>query len=384
MKYFFTWLYLFVFLGLMAPAQASFTTLSGDFKAAVLSGTRIVALDSDSDLFTSDDGGGSFVLRQATSDTFEAMDAVEGTVIVVGVDGLVLRSIDNGATWSLLGSESSPSVFNALYSVAGRSVEGNPNEWIAVGDDGFDSVVYRSIDDGATWTEVEVLTDVLIRDVIWTGNRWLLSGRDFFDDGIIYSSTDGLTWSAASVPSGSTPLLAMAHDGQGVIVAVGEFGEVLRSVDDGLTFTDAPNIPYFGDFSTVAVDGNGIFYLGGTEKVVLRLEGTASSFLVSPDVQAPVISDLLLINDAVVGVGDFGTLTNRTIPLNLLISVGGIQDYRLTVSQTLSNKVYSLETSIDLVVWLPSGELPRLGTGVELFFDVANEDTKRFWRVVEQ
>lgn len=67
MKYFFTWLYLFVFLSLVAPARASLTTLGGDFKAAVLSGTRIVALDLESDLFTSDDGGASFVLRQSTS-----------------------------------------------------------------------------------------------------------------------------------------------------------------------------------------------------------------------------------------------------------------------------------------------------------------------------
>lgn len=377
---------------ILSSAHASIETLNGDFRAAVPSGTRIIALNADGDIFTSDDNGQSFILRYKDTDVFRAVYSVNDTVIAVSANGRILRSTDNGIAWDLLEQEFSPDSFNGLYSVYGYAIEGSPSRWIAVGDNGINSSVgenfvgsiYSSTDDGLTWDESAFLTGIFIRDVIWTGNRWILLGRDLFNNGKIYSSEDGVTWTESLIPSGVMPLLSLAHNGVGVVVAVGELGEVLRSVDDGLTFTDVENVGYNGDLATVVFSSSGVFYLGGDEKVVLQLADGEISFFLNQNIQSSTIFDLLFIDNILVGVGDFGVLTSRTIPLELLISREGTKDFRLTLSQTLTNKVYYLEDSTDLVEWSPSGEAPRLGTGDKFFFDVTKQHENLFWRVVER
>ena len=376
--------------------NAAIETLNGDFVAAVLGGTRVIVLDSKGDLFTSDDNGQSFLLRSDTPTKFEALYSVENTVIAVSLDSQVLRSSDNGTTWTLLDTENLPDTFNGLRSVHGYAVEQGASIWMTVGHnattddntstDEFDgSRTYLSTDDGLTWSETASLPGVFIHDVIWTGSRWILLGNNLSGDGKIYYSTDGSNWLESVIPTESMPLSALEHDGAGVVIAVGGLGEVLRSVDDGLTFTDVLDIPYSGDFRSIAVDTQGIFYLGGDEKTLLQLNGTDSSFLSNVDVQAQTLLDVILINDILVGVGNFGTLTNRTIPLEFVITKEGTKDFRLTLSQTLTDRVYFLETSTDLKnPWVPADTPPRLGTGSMLYFDVSKDTTKRFWRVVEQ
>lgn len=374
-------------LACVTPASGV-STVSGDYKSMTVSGGNLVALDSQSDLSISADQGATFAVVETTPelDTLKDVNALGATVIAVGIDGLILRSADNGSTWA---SATAPPLLGSLNGTAGRTDGANPNKWIAVGANGLDGAIYRSADDGSNWTLVNTgstLDDLLLKDAIRTGNRWLVCGRDqFFEEGVVYSSTDGLNWSASALPVDALPLLALASDGAGNALAVGEQGEILRSTDDGLTFTRIGSGVFSGDINAAVVDSSGTFFLGGDEKAILEVSGSTVSFAVPPAANADPILDLILINDVAAAVGAFDGVAIRTIPFTLTIAAGGSSDLRLTVSQTLVGKTYFVETTIDLLAddWAPVSGTSTLGNGASTFFDFSISGPQRFWRVIE-
>lgn len=370
-------------LGCVSAVQAV-STLDGNYQSVVVSDGDLVALDFQSRLYTSDDDGASFVLRKTADDSFHALGALGMTTIAVGVDGLILRAPDAGITWS---DATAPEIFGALYAVAGRSAGANPNEWLAVGDDGFDGHVYRSTDDGVNWSSAALVANANFRDVIWTGNRWLACGSDsFLYHGLVYTSTDGTNWSAASVPAGLSALNSLASDGAGTVLAVGEHGRVLRSTDDGLTFVAiAPELLTGGDFTTVIADDAGSFYIGGDHKHLVQVDGSTASTLVPQAASSPTVSDLVWINGELTAVGAFPAAGARTIALELQMSVGGTLDYILSIEQALHGKTYYVETTTDLTAddWSLVPNSALTGNGAQLSFDVAADGVKRFWRIIE-
>ncbi|MEM1221856.1 MAG: hypothetical protein AAGH40_03775 [Verrucomicrobiota bacterium] len=373
-------------LFLYQPVSAV-TTVSSDFKSMTVSGSNLVALDFSSNIFTSSDDGVNFTLRETTSDVFEDVAGFGSTAIVVGIDGLVLRSSNDGVSWS---AATNPDILNGtLSSVAGRADGANPNIWLAVGDDGFDGVVYRSLNDGQNWALVSTETAEILADVIWTGNRWLICGRDDFTNiGVVKSSADGVTWTSSSLPSDSQPLSAIQSDGSGVVVAVGELGEILRSTDDGLTFSRiGAQFNGGGDFNAVVADSSGAFFVGGDEKQILSIAGTSVSIEVPAAANAATIEELVLVNDEAAAVGMFSSSGTRTVPFAVTIATGGTADFVLSVSESLLGRTYYLETTTDLTqvsdTWTIVSGTSVSGNGGVLTFDVAEVGDRRFWRVVE-
>ncbi|MGZ0656730.1 WD40/YVTN/BNR-like repeat-containing protein [Coraliomargarita sp. W4R72] len=369
-----------------AQALSAVGTIADSYKAVTWSGSNLVALDFNSDLYTSADDGASFTLRGTTTESFEDVSGLGSTAIAVGIDALILRSANDGVTWS---SAVSPVLNGSLLAVAGRSDGVNPNQWLAVGDDGFDGYVYRSQDDGAVWTQSASFGFELLAGVTWTGSQWLVCGRDDFSNtGLVKYSADGVTWTASSVPSDSQPLLAMASDGAGDILAVGELGEVLRSTDGGLNFTRISS-PFngSGDLRAVVVDSSGDFYVGGDEKLILKVIGSSISTVVPATSDAAPVLDLVLINDQAVAVGSFFAADTRTLPFAVTIATGGGEDLVLTVAESLLGKSYYVETTTDLTQvedsWAVVSGSSVLGTGGALTFDVSEDEAQRFWRVVE-
>lgn len=360
------------------------TTIDDDFKSMTVSGTTLVGLDFSNNIFTSDDGGASFTLRQTTTESYEGLASLGGTVLAVGVDGLILRSSDSGLSWSAAEDEI---LFNSLSAAAGRMDGSNPNRWIAVGDGGFDGKVLQSVDDGLSWSEVATITDLLPEAVVWTGNRWLLVGRDqIFNEGVAYHSVDGVNWLASAVPTGAQPLLDLAADGSGAVLAVGESGQILRSTDDGLTFSSiAPELLGGGDLNAVVIDSSGTFFVGGDEKLILEVNGSSASVIAPATADALPVNDLILLDDAPVAVGAFAGSTVRTEPLTMTITTGGSLDFVVTAGPTLTNKSYFLETTNDLTAnnWTLLSGTEIIGNGADVTFDVAKDSDKRFWRVVE-
>jgi len=382
---------LFVALGVACVGSANaVSTLNDDFQAVVESGGNLVAINFQSDFFTSDDDGITFTPRAkplgpTPSDAFEGLGALGATVIAVGNDGLILRAPDSGQTWSLA---TSPVLSGgSLYAVAGRPDGANPNRWIAVGDDGFDGYVYRSNDDGLIWTNVAMLSGLSLEDIIWTGSRWLATGRENdFNKGVVYSSTDGAAWSPSSVPVGVSPLLALAADGGGVVLAVGEAGQILRSTDDGLSFVAIANqFLGGGDLNAVIVDGSGTFFVGGDEKRIIEINGTTATTLVPAAANAAPVLGFFLIDGEPVAIGGFFSSFTRTIPFAIQFSVGGSLDYVLSVAQTLTGKTYYVETTTDLTAndWSIVPNTSVSGTNGPISFEVAEDELRRFWRIVE-
>jgi len=376
-------------------ASYGVTSLSSQFKAMTVSGSTLVALDFSNDLSTSDDDGASFTPRldtstlyNGTNENFTNVQALGTTVITVGKDGLVLRSADAGTTWA---EATSPTIFDSLYGVAARTDESNSNVWIAVGDDPdspqINGVILRSLDDGQNWTEVKTLADISLKDAIWTGDRWLTCGRDeFSSEGVIYSSTNGTNWVLSTVPALSAPLLALAADGSGVVLAVGEQGQILRSTDDGLNFEAiATEFLNGGDLNAIIADSSGTFFIGGDESLIIEVNGMTATTLDPADSTAMPILDFVLIDDVPLAVGDFSTPVLRTIPLIVQFSTGGSLDYVLTIEQTLIGKTYYLETTTDLTAndWAIVTGTSISGTGGQVSFDVSEDTPRRFWRVVE-
>ena len=143
------------------------------------------------------------------------------------------RSSDAGSSWSQVTTDP---VFGGLTGVSGHDNGLDPSLWVAVGHDGSDGLVVRSVDDGLTWTTPKYISEAPFNSVTWTGFRWVAVGSDGFESGIIYESLDGVIWDLVSLAGDVKPLLDVSTDGSGTVIAVGESGEIVRSTDGGETF----------------------------------------------------------------------------------------------------------------------------------------------------
>ncbi len=101
-----------------------------------------------------------------------------GALFLVGEE--VWRSLDNGVTWE------ETTLSSSIYALA----ETPSGLLVAVGDD---TIIYRSTDDGAQWTQVGKSTHGSLRFVRATGLGSILAGGK--SGKIMRSDDDGMTWS---------------------------------------------------------------------------------------------------------------------------------------------------------------------------------------------
>ncbi|MDO4723458.1 MAG: hypothetical protein Q4A97_01690 [Comamonadaceae bacterium] len=158
--------------------------------------------------------------------------AVAGPVWMLGLYGRVVRSADNGQSWSVIAM---PSAMSSVP-VLGVATDGQ-GVWVAVGW----GRIARSTDDGQSWAMVSSSVDQgqshggLATD----GNGvWLYSlggGR------VARSADNGQTW--ALVDTGATVHLScVATDGSGVWVVGGHAGTLRRSSDHGQSWSALPTV----------------------------------------------------------------------------------------------------------------------------------------------
>lgn len=230
-------------------------------------------------------------LTSGTTGAIVSVAAVgQDTAYVVGISGMIRRTIDGGTTWTPQTSGTS----NTLYSTAFI----NTQKGFAVGDGG---TVLKTIDAGATWTSL-TLTSGALRFVYFYdnslgfilgasgvmlrttdgGSTWTLptpgtsqninaifftsatTGYFTGSSGVIFKSTDaGVTWSPLS--SGTSNALGIVHftsPTNGCVV--GDLGTILRTTDAGVTWspiasgTSSDNLTGM-DF----LDANNGFIVGG-------------------------------------------------------------------------------------------------------------------------
>lgn len=141
----------------------------------------------------------------------------------------VLYSRDGGITWMIRAELPA-----TLTTVAGI-VQVDRELWVA-GDDGSGIVVYRSVDVGLNWTEVDPglsETSTAVLDVLETTDGTLLLAGDAGGE-ILRRNTAG-AWTLVTV-TGPTGINGLGEASVGKIMACGDDGILYSSTDDGGSF----------------------------------------------------------------------------------------------------------------------------------------------------
>ncbi len=202
----------------------------------------VLAVGNNGTIVRSTNTGNNWIVTTpVTSANLYGTDFDGNFSFAVGDNGTLLRSTDDGETWSQVSSGTTRNLkaigIHPLFT--GRIV--------AAGEKG---VIIRSTNGGLNWTNVSLTdTTVTFYDISKVelyhhdGNNFCIAGTG----GRIYKSTDdGATWTQK--PSGTTNTLRSIyrHTRDSIVVA-GDNGTIRFSTDEGETwFTD----PYFNSPST--------------------------------------------------------------------------------------------------------------------------------------
>ncbi|WP_321991537.1 YCF48-related protein [Marispirochaeta aestuarii] len=184
----------------------------------------------------------------------------KGTWIVVGMSGVVFRSVDGGETWG--GLLSVPVDLNTLTDVA----TDRAGVWIVVGTMG---VVFRSTDNGATWSSlIDVPTTNELKTVETDGNGvWVAAGAG----GHLFRSTDnGVSWGDLLSTPTTASINCLATDCIGTWVAAGADGHLFRSIDNGATWGSLLPTPTAYAIQDIATDGMGNWIALGSVRETFR------------------------------------------------------------------------------------------------------------------
>lgn len=176
-------------------------------------------------LHSSFDGGKTWtrtplgkLLRRDDGNRFD-ISGLGDELLVVGGQGVILRSPDRGKTWSHQDAGTTEYLYGGFI---GRSAAGSVLA-IAVGEHGM---LLRSVD-GKIWSATSTGTTEP-----WTGvyadatrGEWFITGTA----GLMRSRDDGVTWTAVAPEQRS--LRHAFGDGRGRVFALGDAGVVLRVED---------------------------------------------------------------------------------------------------------------------------------------------------------
>jgi len=153
------------------------------------------------------------------------------TFVAVGDYGKIVRSTDNGASWSHVTSGKYEG--SGAYSLYGtnylRGVTFGNNTFVAVG---YTGKIIRSTNDGSSWDNVTAVNSDNLYGVTFGNGTFVAVGQS---GTIIKSTNNGASWSSSS--SGGKTLNGVTF-GNNIFMAVGEDGRIVKSTADGVTSTD--------------------------------------------------------------------------------------------------------------------------------------------------
>lgn len=179
-----------------------------------------------------------------------------GVVIACGDQSTLLRSTDNGDTWSSLGS---------AYAFAHVGRTANTCWALSV-----DAQLFTSTDAGLTWSAVQVPSPLSAMCLETSGNNIVVSGGI---DAVVYSTDGGATWRDKTLDLG---MVAQAGiDSAGTFYVQNAQGKVVSFDADGTTIKQYP-APYNGSFTQFAVSPAGTLAMGTPDKGVFVWSKTST------------------------------------------------------------------------------------------------------------
>ena len=230
----------------------------------------------------SEDAGRSWhTVASGTTATLRAVRFASASVAVAAGDaGVLLRSADAGATWQARESGTSAALRGVHFADAttGVTVGGDDRRWHA------ERVVLRTTDAGATWTKTTVPSGGRLYAVVGTAPRQLVAVGEA--GAAIRTIDGGHTWSAAGTPvAGAVPaggfmagsdtsnwLASVASSGS-AIVSVTYGGRLYRSTDTGTTWTSVPTTAITANANIVVGRADADTFVVAAGDVVLRSAG---------------------------------------------------------------------------------------------------------------
>jgi surface protein len=191
----------------------------------------------------------------------------------------------------------------------------SPNIFVGIGN--FYRVANST--NGITWNTGNVTytnstsTLQILRGVMWSGQRFIAVG----EFGLIMTSGNGTSWTYNdSLVSQASLSLASVAGNSGTIVAVSEYGGIVRSTDHGLNWTIVnENIS-----GRQVVFANGLFWIAGNNTVVTSPDGINWTY-VSENISQITPSNSYCNNIAV---------NSTTAVVGSYASNGAIATYRIT------------------------------------------------------
>ena len=213
-------------------------------------GTARFAVKSytDAGVYRSMDNGASWTLvNNGISSTPELVVNIfsDGTTLYVGTDVGYYYSTDNGDNWI-------PGIFPDfnLWSFNGASfVSDGAISIMGLIGGGGQQGIFRTIDHGANWTQV---SDLLVHKLILSGTRILASGSGSDGHIVLLSQDNGLNWNNITSNLNNIYSFSMAAEGPNTYVATGlPVFSVYRSTNNGTSWVNIsdgldPNIQTLG------------------------------------------------------------------------------------------------------------------------------------------
>ncbi len=187
--------------------------------------------------------------------TLYGVAADGNTVVAVGAAGTVMRSTDDGATWSIIPPPTTKNLNAVIW---------NGSQFVAVGDRVSGSVwSILTSPDGLAWTlrTGPAGTARNLNGVAWNASNSLFAAVG--DQAAIITSPDGSTWTAQSAPAGVTANLNAVASDTGFLIAAGQNGTVITTsgASFGTTWTDRTAVAGAGGenlFGAAAIPGEAL------------------------------------------------------------------------------------------------------------------------------
>jgi photosystem II stability/assembly factor-like uncharacterized protein len=268
----------------------------------VLSPGVLLAAGAAPGLHRSTDGGLTFspVANPASTHLRNLFALDASTFFAAGDAGRVLRSTDGGSTWSLLGSPAAATLVDQWWldaqnayvigeSCVRRTTDGGTT-WSTVpnvpefnvffpGDIQFldaqngwiltDFDTFRTTNGGATWAKLPSgfpQFPIYQEEALILGSQTRLVATEAEGAAIWKTTNDGASWTNVFDHPGTRGVTDLERLAGGAIVAVTTDGDLLRSTDDGATwsnFTTVAGPPSREDIAVLDVHASGVGFAGG-------------------------------------------------------------------------------------------------------------------------
>jgi photosystem II stability/assembly factor-like uncharacterized protein len=208
--------------------DSSFTSLNASLKSVVFTGQYVIAVGTGGVVLRSNDGGASWTLPSSgTTEDLLHLDTTSdashlGTLLAVGRKGVIIKSVNYGQSWIRLDTGSRSQVL-ALAQSPNGNYYGSSNL----------GGLFSSKDLGLTWRR-DSITNLFnqLSDIQFGRTGFGLMSTS--GAGVLVSNDSGRTWTAKAI-SGTT-ILGIAITMDSIGMAVGANGAIYRSINNGSTW----------------------------------------------------------------------------------------------------------------------------------------------------